>query len=318
MCRVLTIVAATFAAAVIAHGQRGDPVAAPELVGPGVISTGDHETHPQFSPDGGTLYFLKNTPNFSFWTIVVSRRRGNTWSEPEVAPFSGQHSDADPFITADGSRFYFISDRPVDGRPKQDMDIWFMDRTSSGWGAPQHPGGPINSEASEWFPTVAASGTLYFGSGRDGGQGRTDLYRARFAGGRFGDPENLGNAVNSPADEFEPLISPDERVLIFMAAGRREGLGAGDLYVSYRQNNAPDGEWSAAKNLGTPINSPAQEIGPMWSPDGAYFYFSSARTNPIPRDRRRTYAELLKTLRGPGNGLGDIYRLPRAAVLNAR
>src|ERR687888_200446 len=80
----------------------------PELFGEGVISTGDDESHPGFTPDGKTLYFLKNDPAFNHWTIVVSREENGKWIKPEVAPFSGQFSDADPFIMLDGDRFFFI------------------------------------------------------------------------------------------------------------------------------------------------------------------------------------------------------------------
>src|SRR5262245_29868008 len=88
------------------------PAPAPALFAPGVISTGDYDSHPAFTPDGRTVYFLKITPDFNFWTIVVSHLAGERWSEPEVAPFSGQYADGDPFITADGNQFFFVSRRP--------------------------------------------------------------------------------------------------------------------------------------------------------------------------------------------------------------
>jgi len=53
-----------------------------------VISTADDESHPAFTPDGKTLYFLKNDPSFDHWTIVVSHEQNGKWSTPEVAPRS--------------------------------------------------------------------------------------------------------------------------------------------------------------------------------------------------------------------------------------
>ena len=41
---------------------------------------------------------------------------------------------------------------------------------------------PVNSPGSEWYPTVAADGTIYFGSDREGGKGGTDIYRSRLVG----------------------------------------------------------------------------------------------------------------------------------------
>src|SRR5262245_37788388 len=106
-----------------------EPLPEPVLFADGIVSTGEFESHPAFTPDGRTIYFVRSTPAFTDWTIYVAHYADGRWSVPKIAPFSGKHRDADPFITADGKQLYFISDRPVDGLPKQDMDIWLMDRT---------------------------------------------------------------------------------------------------------------------------------------------------------------------------------------------
>lgn len=289
----------------------GRPLPEPAIFAPGAISTGEYESHPAFTPDGKTLYYLKDTPDFSHWTIVESRFEKGGWTRPEVVPFSGQYSDADPFITPDGSRMFFISNRPVDGKPKEDLDIWVVERKEGGgWGEPRHLGPPVSSPGNEWFPTLAADGTLYFGSNREGGKGRTDLYRARLVDGQYAAPENLGDAVNSPGEEFEPLISPQGDVLLFMAI-RQGGQGSGDLWVSYFR----DGAWTPARNLPPPINSPAFEVSPKISPDGRFFFFTSTRGFAAkPLEKRLTYDELSRRLNSPGNGLGDIYQVDLSAL----
>ncbi len=287
------------------------PLSEPTVFADGVISTGDYESHPEFTPDGKTLYFLKNTPTFSFWTIVVSRYAGGKWSAPEVAPFSGQYADADPFITPDGSKFYFISNRPVEGKEKQDLDIWMMERNGDAWSAPKNLGAPINSPGNEWFPTLAKDGTLYFGSDREGGKGRTDLYRSRLVNGRYAAAENLGDEINTPFNEFEPYISLDESFLIFMAGGRSDGRGGTDLYVSY--NRA--GKWTKPLNLGDQINSSGTELSPKVSPDGKYFFWTSTRGfADKPLAKPMTYQEYAKKLHNAGNGLGDIYQIDLSAL----
>ena len=200
----------------------------PQLFGENMISTGDDESHPAFTADGKTLYFLKNDPSFNHWTIVVSHEQNGKWSTPEVAPFSGQFSDADPFITADGERFFFISTRPVNGQAKEDTDIWMMRKSgpeagagigaAATWSEPEHLVA-VNSETNEWFPTVANNGNLYFGSERPGGRGKCDLYVSRLVDGKYQAPENLGDPINTAANEVEPFIAPDESYIIF--AGTR-------------------------------------------------------------------------------------------------
>ena len=292
------------------YASRG-PLPEPARFAEGVVCTGEDESHPAFSPDGRTLYFLKNTPNFDFWTIVVTRFEKGRWSEPEVAPFSGQYSDADPFITRDGSKLFFISTRPAPGKTGEDLDLWFMERTPGGWGEPRRLAEPVSSPGAEWFPTVADDGTLYFGSDRAGGHGACDLYRCRRVNGEYLAPENLGEPVCSRANEVEPYIAPDQRYLIFAASGKQGGQGAFDLFVSYHR----DSTWSAPVNLGHGVNSGAWDFSPRVSPDGRYLFFTSSRGfSDAPLPARLDYRELVRKLRAPGNGLRDIYQIDLDAL----
>ncbi len=294
------------------HPYASDqPMSEPAIFGRGVISTGDFDSHPELSSDGKTLYFVRSAPNFNFWTILVSHFANGQWSSPEVAPFSGQYSDADPFITPDGSQLYFISRRPAAGKSGQDTDIWVMERTPSGWSEPRNLGAPINSEGDEWYPTMTQDGTLYFGSDRPGGKGATDLYRARRTDGGYATPENLGDVINTQFNEFEPFITADESVLLFMAGGRPDGLGGLDLFVSYNRNGA----WTKPVNLGDKINSPRLEYSPKISPDGKYFLWASTRNfTDKPLEKRLTYPEFMDKLGSPGNSLGDIYQIDLSAL----
>jgi Tol biopolymer transport system component len=290
------------------------PMPEPTIFGSGIISTADFDSHPAFTPDGKTLYFLRSSPTFNFWTIVVSHYEKNHWSIPEVLSISGQYRDADPFITSDGRRLYFISDRPKDAAStsaeSRSLDIWFMEKAGNGWGPPQNVGAPVNSPGQEWYPTIAQDGTMYFGSDREGGKGRTDIYRSRLVDGKYTEPENLGDAINTQFEEFEPYISPDQKYLIFMTQ-RPDGRGGSDLYISYQRNGA----WTKATNLGDKINSSGSEYSPLVTPDGKYFFWSSTRSVPATSQTKRlTYTDLLNKLRSPGNGLGDIYQIDISAL----
>jgi Tol biopolymer transport system component len=277
----------------------------PTIFAENIVSTGEFDSHPAFTPDGKTLYFLRSTPTFSFWTILVSHFEKGRWRTPEVAPFSGQYSDADVFITPDGSCLYFISNRPAPGKRKLDLDIWRMYKTDTGWTEPKNLDAPINSSGSEWYPTVAVNGTIYFGSDREGGKGRTDIYRSRLINGTYREVENLGESINTQFNEFEPLIAPDESFLIFMAGGRPDGHGGFDLYISYNR----DGSWTKPVNLGDKINSSGNEYSPTISPNRKYFFWTSTRGVERPLTRRLKYSELINSLRSPRNGLGDIYQI---------
>ena len=86
--------------------------AAGELLGAGIISTGLQETSAALTADGQTLYFMRSDFAEADDTIMVSQRHGNRWSTPQVATFSGQWHDSEPTLSPDGSRLYFVSNRP--------------------------------------------------------------------------------------------------------------------------------------------------------------------------------------------------------------
>ena len=281
---------------------------------PGIISTGDYESHATFSADGREIYFLKMAPNFSRWTIFVSHYKDGTWSQPEVAPFSGQYQDADPYITADGKHFYFISDRPVEkeGERQPRHDIWVMDKTESGWSAPRHLPASVNSDADEFYPMALKNGTLYFGSQRKDPNGPADIYRAVPQPDGSYAVEDIGPPVNSAGGEYEAFVTEDERMLLLAASRRPDSLGDFDLYVSQKQ---ADGKWGEPVNLGPEINTPARELSPKLTPNGKYLIWMSGRLPALsPKPQTRTTAQVLQELHTPGNGVGDIYQIDISAL----
>lgn len=291
---------------------------APAAAGPvrfleGLVSTGADDAHVSFSPDGSTLYFVRSTPDFAHWTVLQSRLVKGRWSRPEVAPWSGEWSDADAVVTRDGRRLFFISNRPVDGgeTARPDTEIWVMDRGADGrLGPPRHVA-ELGSPGDEWFPTLTDDGWLYFGSERPGGKGKSDLWRARWLGDRFGPPENLGEVLNTADQEIEPLVSADGKTLVFAAKGRPEGKGEYDLFVTF----LCDGGWSPPAPLGAGVNSSAWEFGPRLSPDGRFLFFTSNRSDFGRRPRGRLdLAALTRRLESPGNGLRDVYRVEVRAL----
>jgi dipeptidyl aminopeptidase/acylaminoacyl peptidase len=305
------------AAASLAAAPPEPPAPRPVRYAEGLVTTQHDDAHVSLSPDGQTLYFLRDTPDFAHWTVLQAHRtREGRWSPPEVAPFSGRWSDADVAFTRDGRRLFFVSNRPLDGRgpARRDTELWVMertgDRTGTGWSEPRHLP-ELGSPGDEWFPSLTDDGTLYFGSERPGGRGQCDLWRARWLGDHFAEPENLGAVINTPGQEIEAYVSPDERFLLFAAKGRPEGRGEYDLFVSYRC----EGQWTPPQPLGADVNSEGWDFGARISPDGRSLYFTSNRSDfAPPRSRPLGYAELMRRLEAPGNGLRDVYRVDVSAL----
>lgn len=283
---------------------QSSKVAPPQIFQEGIISKGDYESHPAFSPSGDTLYFIKCSNDLNISAICVSYLKNKHWTTPQIASFSGKYSDADPFVTKDGKALYFMSNRPVDqkGLPVETTDIWKVNLTPAGWSAPVNLGAPVNTEADEYYPTIADNGTIYFGSPRGGGKGKSDIYRCIFKNGKYLPAENLGDSINTTGNEFEAFIAPDESYLIFNSTPA--GLGNLDFFISYNRNLI----WSKAKKLSSPINSDGIEWSPKVTRDKKLFYFSSTRnrwTNiPI---KAETMELFNRRLQSAGNSLADIY-----------
>jgi Tol biopolymer transport system component len=273
----------------------------PQVFAPGSISDQNEQWRITFTPDGRTAYFAESEKFFPFTrkaTIYTSTLADGAWSVPVVAPFSGVHSDIDPFVTPDGRRLYFSSIRPVNGAPRNDIDIWMVERTSQGWSDPIHLGPEVNSPDDELYPSASGDGTIYFASGPPAPSAgkHYDIFRARPTGKGFSAREVLSGAINttpSAADpgpqsawDFNPEVSADGTLLVFTSL-RPGGHGLGDLYAS----RFVRGEWTPAQNLGTRVNTGADEYHPTLSRDQKQLFF---------------------VRRGPA--AGDFYVLPTASV----
>lgn len=104
---------------------------------------------------------------------------------------------------------------------------------------------------------------------RPGGAGGWDLWQATRSDGRWSNPGPL--ALNSSANDFDPIFSADGRWLYFFS-NREGGLGGDDLYRAPRLH---DGNFGLVENLGPGVNSSGDEWAPTPSADGKHLLFAS-------------------------------------------
>ena len=253
------------------------PGATPVLFARNLVSTETTELCAVFSPDGTEFYFARSERERGARMRVVTQANG-VWGGPRPVELGGDYSSVDMFMSRDGQRLYFCSNRALDGKgaAKNDTDIWVATRAAGGWSAPVNLGNAVNSGANDYYPTLTTRGDLYFSSPREGGAGGNDIYRSRLTEGQLARAENLGSPINTEKWEFDPFIAPDESFVIF-ASNRAGSFGDSDLYISFR---TPAGAWATPRNMGEPINSVGPEYTPMLSPDGKYLFFTSGRGGP--------------------------------------
>ncbi len=263
-------------------------------------------------------YFTAQSYQGELSVILSIEKENNEWSEPEIASFSGKYQDLEPFLSPDGLMLFFASNRPVNDSmdiPK-DFDIWYVQRKSrsSEWSDPINLGYPVNSKNNEFYPSISNNFNLYFTCDKPGSKGKDDIYLSKYVNGHYSDPIALSDSINSEGYEFNAYVSLDETYIIFSGYNRADGMGSGDLYISYK--NA-DGIWSLAENLGPEINSEKMDYCPYVDTNTNTLYFTSKRSQiNSNRVEFRTINDLLVEMNKYENGLSRIYKLSIEQILS--
>jgi Tol biopolymer transport system component len=280
------------------------PGLTPKLFAPGIISTNLNEQNVAFDPEGRELFFMLVLPSNQYVTFM-SIEENSCWTDPVISNMYTQFNGGEFSISPDGQKLLFTSTKTEDGQDKSDSDIWCSVKKGDTWGTPTPIGSPINSNNMEGYPTMSSDGTLYFLSNRADTRGGFDLYCSRYINGKFSEPENLGDNVNSASNEFNPCIASNGDYLIFNSPDRPGGIGGHDLWITFKQS---DGTWSMAINMGSEINSPANDATPSISADGKYLFFSSRRlSGDVQTITTFTIQKIRDLMNGPQNGSTDIY-----------
>ncbi|MFM9950984.1 MAG: OmpA family protein [Saprospiraceae bacterium] len=240
----------------------------------GAVNTINNESLPVFTADGSMLVYTFMSGGRE--DLYVSRLVDSVWQagEPIEAVNTPQNEGAQA-ISVDGKLLIFTGCNRMGAMGS--CDLYFSEWRNGAWTEPKNMGAPINTGAWESQPSLSADGrTVYFASERAGGKGGRDLWISqRQKSGRWGDPVNLGDSLNTTANEASPFIHPDGQTLYFMSDGH-PGMGGYDLFFS-RKTAA--GTWSKPKNLGYPINTMANEGALVVSLDGQTAYFSGDKTD---------------------------------------
>ncbi len=257
----------------------------PERVQPGVVSLDDRkETFPAIDPRDGSLWFSVFEDNFNRQTIMTARPDpAGGWRMAEIAPFSGEYGDRAPRFSRDGSVLVFTSNRPVEGMPEGDQNLWLVWRGEDGtWGEPKLLGPPVSSPAPDMHSSFSCDGRLWFASSREGSD-ENDIWVAVHGGPAVRVPEPVSGGGHQP----DLLVGPDGRWMILVVTEPPGGLGGDDLLFTRLEGDG----WTTPILLDAPINTAGYEYGPTLSPNGQWLYFTSNRA-----------------------GTADVWRVPLADV----
>ena len=124
-----------------------------------------------------------------------------------------------------GNILYFASNRPG-GYGGFDLYVsYFKDNQ---WTYPENLGPKINSTGNEVTPYFDGT-KLYYSSDYHKGLGGLDVFRSEVHDGRWINPVNMGNGINSPEDDFYFIKHP-EKSSYYITSNRIGGKGSYDIY----------------------------------------------------------------------------------------
>lgn len=220
----------------------------------GKTSTPANESDASFCKDGTVMYYTycgSENKQRNRCVIRTSTFDGRAWSDPvDVAIGTDSVSDfVHPFITEDGSRLFFASNR---AGGYGDLDIWYAEGSGNTFSEPVNVNwrkdddpdeidrqrqmrfgeARVNSQYKEAYPCLRNDTMLYFASTGHNSMGGYDIFRAVLRDGVFTDVENLGYPVNTNADDFGICFLPNQNRGLF-SSNRGRGRGSDDIYSFY-------------------------------------------------------------------------------------
>lgn len=196
----------------------------------GELESKFHESSPTFTQDGKTMYFTRSNityadkKNDQKLKIYRTYKKDGKWRQPEELNFnSDTYSSAHPTLNSNESKLYFSSDRPG-GYGASDLYVATIDAEGI-IGEPVNLGPKINTPGKETFPFVSENNELYFSSDGHFGLGGLDVFYVKIKDDGFGNLLNVGEPINSNADDFAFGIN-DRTRRGFISSNRSETVGA--------------------------------------------------------------------------------------------
>ncbi len=230
------------------------------------INSEDNDYRPVVTPDMQTLFFSSRRKTKLVETVIyddgqheetifVSHKDGSGWEKAKhidtLFPDEEFGQETATCISKNGTELYLIRDGNI--------YVSEFDSASGVWGEAKALPEPINTSRSEESSAFVSNDgeIMFFCSNREGGYGGVDIYRSyRLPNGNWGVPQNVGDVINTPYNEYSPIMHPTQNILYFSSMGHNT-MGGYDIFYSIV--NA-DSTFAAVSNIGHPINTPDDDV----------------------------------------------------------
>ncbi|MFV0470394.1 MAG: OmpA family protein [Dysgonomonas sp.] len=213
--------------------------------------------------------------------IFMSRKdETGKWMKPTlVEGLNTEYDEGTPSFSASGNAMYYTYCMQDPLKPTS-AEIYLAQRSGGAWG--KGAKFEISKDTVSVFahPSINATGDfLYFVSDMPGGFGGKDIWRAYIVGNNVDYVENLGDKVNTAGDELFPYMRNDST--LYFSSDGHPGMGGLDLFKA--KFDAKTKNWNI-ENLGSPINSSADDFGITFEGEKERGFFSSNRNEPNGND----------------------------------
>lgn len=221
------------------------------------------------------------------------------------------YNDGTAAFDSKGSTMYFTQCNGKDGKGKN-CRLFMSTLQGTEWSDPQ----PLAFSTDSFtcgHPSLTKDGqVLYFASDMPGGQGGKDIWFVTYSkrSKAWGDPVNLGPAINTAGDEVYPFIHEDGT--LYFSSNGHVGIGGTDIY--YTTGEATD--WSTPVNMKSPVNSGGDDFAIVLSKDKESGYLSSNREGGKGQDDiwRFYMTPLVFTLSGVARDLDTKQIMPNTYI----
>ncbi len=241
--------------------------------------------------------------------FISTKDENGKWQKP-VHIDGGPNSEFEDGIAAFSPNFQtmYYTYGAWDAAEPRMAQLMESHRSDASWGEGKPYSEKQDSSVNYAHPAVSADGKwLYFVSDMEGGYGGKDIWRVPLDGSLVG-AENLGPQINTPGNEMFPTFRTNGD--LYFSSDGHPGMGGLDIFCAHLNDTV----WTVI-NMGSPINSPADDFGMTFEGHRTRGFFSSNRGDARGRDHIYDFElpETVHTLIGWVYEK-DEYELPGATV----
>jgi hypothetical protein len=237
-------------------GQK-TPGTTPEVFADGIVSVSDAK-YITISFSGRMDEFYLYRWNGNKAEVLFSKIDKGAWTPLREADFTKGYKAMEPHVTFDGSKIFFIWDKPLSsGDQDTPFRIWYTERTSEGWSEPEYAGTGmfVSSDREGNIYTTDMTSVMT--------TGKTYLAKVKTGNNRFVGFERL-SIPQYYGSQAHPCIAPDGSFIIFDVDSGHH------LFVSFKKS---DSTWGNAIDL-VSHGFDVMAGGASITPDGKYLFFN--------------------------------------------